>query len=114
MGEEYVAAVRRGCLEERWVDVIPNQGKIGGAFSSGSPGTHPFIMMSYTDEMFSLSTLAHELGHSMHSYLTWQNQPVVYSDYSHVRRRGGLELPPGDGAGAPARHRDRPGASRSR
>ena len=81
MGEEYVATVRRGCLEERWVDAMPCQGKMGGAFSSGAPGTHPFIMMSYTDEVFSLSTLAHELGHSMHSYLTWQNQPVLYSDY---------------------------------
>ena len=81
MGEEYVATVRRGCLEERWVDAMPCQGKMGGAFSSGSSGTHPFIMMSYTDEVFSLSTLAHELGHSMHSYLTWQNQPVLYSDY---------------------------------
>jgi oligoendopeptidase F len=81
MGEDYVATVRRGCLEERWVDAMPCQGKRGGAFSSGAPGTHPFIMMSYTDEVFSLSTLAHELGHSMHSYLTWQNQPVLYSDY---------------------------------
>ena len=81
MGEDYVATVRRGCLEERWVDVMPSQGKMGGAFSSGAPGTYPFIMMSYTDEVFSLSTLAHELGHSMHSYLTWQNQPMLYSDY---------------------------------
>ena len=81
MGEDYVATVRRGCLEERWVDAMPCQGKMGGAFSSGAPGTHPFIMMSYTGEVFSLSTLAHELGHSMHSYLTWQNQPVLYSDY---------------------------------
>jgi oligoendopeptidase F len=81
MGEDYVAAVRRGCLEERWVDAMPCQGKMGGAFSSGAPGTHPFIMMSYTGEVFSLSTLAHELGHSMHSYLTWLNQPVLYSDY---------------------------------
>ena len=81
MGEDYVATVRRGCLGERWVDAMPCQGKMGGAFSSGSAGTHPFIMMSYTGEVFSLSTLAHELGHSMHSYLTWQNQPVLYSDY---------------------------------
>ena len=82
MGEEYVETVRRGCLQERWVDVYPNQGKAEGAFSWGSQGTHPFINMSYTDEVTSMSTLAHELGHSMHSYLTWKNQPFVYTDYS--------------------------------
>ena len=82
MGKDYVGILRNGALEERWVDVYPNKGKRSGAFSWGAPGTHPFIMMSYTDEVFSVSTLAHELGHSMHSYLTWQNQPFVYSDYS--------------------------------
>jgi len=82
LGKEYVGILRNGALEERWVDVYPNQGKRTGAFSWGSPGTHPFIMMSYTDEIFSVSTLAHELGHSMHSYLTWQHQPFVYTDYS--------------------------------
>jgi oligoendopeptidase F len=82
MGEDYVETVRRGCLEERWVDVYPNQGKAEGAFSWGVQGTHPFINMSYTDEVTSMSTLAHELGHSMHSYLTWKNQPSVYTDYS--------------------------------
>ena len=82
MGKEYVETVRRGVLEERWVDVYPNLGKAEGAFSWGSQGTHPFINMSYTDEMTSMSTLAHELGHSMHSYLTWKNQPFIYTDYS--------------------------------
>ena len=82
MGKEYVEAIRRGCLEERWVDIYPNQGKAEGAFSWGSQGTHPFINMSYTDEVTSMSTLAHELGHSMHSYLTWKNQPFVYTNYS--------------------------------
>jgi oligoendopeptidase F len=82
MGRDYVETVRCGCLEERWVDIYPNQGKAEGAFSSGSQGTHPFINMSYTDEVTSMSTLAHELGHSMHSYLTWRNQPFVYTDYS--------------------------------
>jgi len=62
--------------------VYPNQGKGEGAFSWGSQGTHPFINMNYTDEVTSMSTLAHELGHSMHSYLTWKNQPFVYSEYS--------------------------------
>ncbi len=82
LGSDYAETIRRGCLEERWVDVMPNQGKYNGAFSAGAPGTHPFIMMSYGENIFGVSTLAHELGHSMHSYLTWQNQPSVYSDYS--------------------------------
>jgi oligoendopeptidase F len=82
LGDEYVETLRRGCLDERWVDVYPNKGKMSGAFSDGFPGTYPFILMSYTDDVFSLSTLAHELGHSLHSYFTWQNQPLVYSQYS--------------------------------
>jgi oligoendopeptidase F len=82
MGRDYVNTVRNGALKQRWVDAYPNQGKAEGAFSWGSQGTHPFINMSYTDEVTSMSTLAHELGHSMHSYLTWKNQPFVYADYS--------------------------------
>jgi oligoendopeptidase F len=82
MGEDYVEVIRRGCFEERWVDIYPNQGKGSGAFSYGSYGTHPFIVMSYSDTMISLSTLAHELGHSMHSYLSWVEQPYIYGDYS--------------------------------
>jgi len=82
LGDEYTDLIRKGCLTDRWVDIYPNQGKTAGAFSHGSPGTHPFIVMSFNNDIFSLSTLAHELGHSMHSYLTWQNQPIVYSRYS--------------------------------
>jgi len=81
LGKEYVSILRNGALEQRWVDVYPNQGKRMGAFSSGLPSTHPFIMMSFTDDLFSLSTLAHELGHSLHSYYTWQHQPIIYSNY---------------------------------
>ena len=82
LGDEYVATVRRGCLEERWVDVYPNQGKMSGAFSAGAQGTHPFIVMSFDGTAGSLGTLAHELGHSMHSYLSWQTQPQISSRYS--------------------------------
>ncbi|MFO7586317.1 MAG: oligoendopeptidase F [Anaerolineales bacterium] len=81
LGEEYVAIMRRGCLEDRWVDRARNRGKREGAFSSGSYGTRPFIMMSYADDLFSLSTLAHELGHSMHSYYSRTNQRFIYSRY---------------------------------
>ena len=82
LGQEYASTLRSGALENRWVDVYPNKGKRMGAFSSGVKGTHPFIMMSYTDDLFGLSTLAHELGHSMHSYLTWQTQDILtYSRY---------------------------------
>ncbi len=82
MGKEYVSILRRGCLEERWVDWARNKGKREGAFSSGSMGTRPFIMMSYADDLFSLSTLSHELGHSLHSYYSRQTQPFIYSRYS--------------------------------
>jgi oligoendopeptidase F len=81
LGAEYVQIMRRGLQEQRWVDVYPNRGKRAGAFSTGAPGTHPFIMMSYNDDIFSLSTLAHELGHSMHSYYTRRTQPVIYTNY---------------------------------
>ena len=82
LGEEYVEILRKGALEERWVDRAKNRGKRQGAFSGGAYDTNPFIMMSYDDTVFSMSTLAHELGHSMHSYYTRRSQPFVYSRYS--------------------------------
>lgn len=82
LGAEYTDALTKGSLTERWVDRAPNKGKRMGAFSSGVQGTHPFIMMSWSDDVFGMSTLAHELGHSLHSYLTWKTQPAVYSGYS--------------------------------
>jgi len=82
LGETYVNTLRRGCLEERWVDIYANQGKTDAQFSTGGPGTHPFILMRFDGELGGMSTLAHELGHSMHSYFTWETQPLIYSNYS--------------------------------
>lgn len=81
LGADYVGTLRDGTLEQRWVDIYPNKGKRMGAFSTGAPGTHPFIFMSFNDDIFSLSTLAHELGHSMHSYYTRKTQPFQYARY---------------------------------
>lgn len=83
MGSDYVEIVRRGSLDARWVDSMPNRGKTEGAFSSGTSGTHPFIVMSYDNDIGALSTLAHELGHSLHSYHTWQTQPMLYANYGN-------------------------------
>ena len=82
LGDAYVQRLRRGCLEERWVDYAINDGKSEGAFSNGSYDTHPFIMMSFDGSLSSMGTLAHELGHSMHSYYTRRHQPFIYSSYS--------------------------------
>ncbi len=85
MGEEYVRVMRKGCLEDRWVDWSPNAGKRQGAFSTRVPkDTHPFIMMSYTDSIGSMSTLSHELGHSMHAYYASRAQPMFYYLYPSI------------------------------
>ncbi len=81
LGDEYVSVLRRGALEDGWVDVYPNKGKRMGAFSTGSMDTYPFIFMSFNNDIFSMSTLAHELGHSMHSYYARRTQPFVYANY---------------------------------
>ncbi len=81
LGGEYVDALRKGCLEQRWIDIYPNRGKRMGAFSSGTYGTHPYILMSYNDDIFSLSTLAHELGHSLHSWYSRRHQPPQTAGY---------------------------------
>lgn len=82
LGDEYLVPLRRGLYDERWVDIYPNQGKGSGAFSGGTRGTHPFLLLNYDGTLDTMSILAHELGHSMHSYFTWQSHPFVYSNYS--------------------------------
>lgn len=82
LGEEYVATVKKS-FEDRWNDYYPNTGKRSGAYSSGSAyAYHPYILMNWTDDYESVSTLAHELGHTMHSYFSNKNQPFVNSQYS--------------------------------
>ena len=80
LGEEYVEAARKG-LESGWVDIYENKGKRSGAYSGGAYGTDPFILMNFHGDVQSMYTLAHELGHSMHSYFTEENQPYIYSNY---------------------------------
>ncbi len=81
MGEEYVNTVKKA-FDERWIDYIPTTGKRSGAYSSGAAyAYHPYILMNWTGDYESVSTLAHELGHTMHSYFSNKNQPFVKSDY---------------------------------
>lgn len=81
LGPEYKHILEEG-LTERWVDVRETRGKRSGAYSSGAYDTQPFILMNWQDNVNNLFTLAHEFGHSVHSYYTRQNQPYAYGDYS--------------------------------
>ncbi|HYK72245.1 MAG TPA: oligoendopeptidase F [Pseudoneobacillus sp.] len=81
LGEEYLNVLKEG-FENRWVDVHENKGKRSGAYSSGTFGTNPYILMNWQDNVNNLFTLAHEFGHSVHSYYTRKNQPYPYGNYS--------------------------------
>lgn len=81
LGEDYLAVVKKA-FADRWIDVVENKGKRSGAYSSGVYDTDPYILLNWHDTLDQLFTLVHEMGHSMHSYLTRQNQPYVYGDYS--------------------------------
>ncbi len=80
MGEEYLSILREG-FSHRWIDVYENQGKRSGAYSSGIYGSHPFVLLNYTDTLNDVFTLVHEMGHALHSYLSNQAQSVTYADY---------------------------------
>jgi oligoendopeptidase F len=80
LGEDYQDRVARG-LESRWVDVYETANKQSGAYSGGTYDSQPYILMNYQDDITSMYTLAHELGHSLHSELTSETQPYVYSGY---------------------------------
>jgi oligoendopeptidase F len=81
LGQSYVEPLRNG-FAARWIDVLENEGKRSGAYSWGSYGTHPFVLLNYQESMDSMFTLAHEMGHAMHSYFTWETQPFPYSSYT--------------------------------
>ncbi|RAS83338.1 oligoendopeptidase F [Priestia endophytica] len=81
LGKEYKSVLEEG-FNNRWVDVHENKGKRSGAYSSGSYGTNPYVLMNWQDNVNNLFTLAHEFGHSVHSYYTRKTQPYPYGDYS--------------------------------
>ncbi len=81
LGDEYTDIVKEG-FSNRWIDVVENKGKRSGAYSSGSYGTNPFILLNWQNKVNDVFTLTHELGHSLHSYYTRKNQPYRYGNYS--------------------------------
>ena len=81
LGPEYQALMRKG-FASRWIDVYENEGKRSGAYSAPVYGVHPYMLLNYTDTMDDVFTTAHEMGHSMHTILSHETQPFIYSDYT--------------------------------
>jgi oligoendopeptidase F len=81
LGEEYQARMRQG-FGGRWIDVYENEGKRSGAYSAPVYGIHPYMLLNWADTLDDVFTLAHEMGHSMHTMLAHERQPFVYSDYT--------------------------------
>jgi oligoendopeptidase F len=81
LGADYQARMRRA-FENRWIDVYENAGKHSGAYSASVYGVHPYMLMNYNDTLDAVFTLAHEMGHSMHTLLSHETQPFVYSGYT--------------------------------
>ncbi|MBR1739981.1 MAG: oligoendopeptidase F [Ruminococcus sp.] len=79
MGEDYLAILREG-FDQRWIDVYENEGKRSGAYSAGAR-PHPYVLLNHKDTLDCMFTIAHEMGHAIHSYLSNKHQPVVYSEY---------------------------------
>lgn len=82
LGKDYQEVLKKGLKEDRWVDVFENQKKRSGAYSSGCYDSMPYILLNYQGTFSDVETLAHEAGHSMHSYYSRKNQPYIYSHYS--------------------------------
>lgn len=80
MGEEYLGLLREG-FDHGWIDVYENQGKRSGAYSWGAYGTHPYVLLNYQDNLNNVFTLAHEMGHALHSWYSDETQPYIYAGY---------------------------------
>ena len=81
LGPDYQALMRKG-FASRWIDVYENEGKRSGAYSAPVYGMHPYMLLNYTDTLDDVFTTAHEMGHSMHTILSHETQPFIYSDYT--------------------------------
>ena len=81
LGNDYITILRKG-IEDRWIDVYPTKNKRSGGYSSGCYDTNPYILLNYQNKYDDMSTLAHEAGHSMHSYYTRTSNPYQYGDYA--------------------------------
>ena len=79
LGEKYLSVLREG-FENRWIDVYENEGKRSGAYSAGG-SPHPYVLLNHKNTLDSQFTLAHEMGHALHSYFSLKTQPTVYADY---------------------------------
>lgn len=82
LGKNYCDKLKDALEKEKWVDIYENIGKRSGAYSWGAYGCHPFVSLNYNNTVDSMFTLAHEMGHAMHSHYTWSTQPFVYGDYT--------------------------------
>ncbi|WP_207802264.1 oligoendopeptidase F [Paenibacillus xerothermodurans] len=81
LGENYLQILEKG-FNHRWIDIYENEGKRSGAYSWGAYGTHPFVLLNHKDNLNSMFTLSHEMGHAIHSYLSDENQPYRYAQYT--------------------------------
>lgn len=80
LGDDYVKLLEEG-FSNRWIDVYENEGKRGGAYSWGAYGTHPYVLLNYQENLNNVFTLAHEMGHALHSYYSDHHQPYTYAGY---------------------------------
>ena len=81
MGDEYISLLKKG-RNHRWIDVYENKGKRSGAYSWGAYGTHPYVLLNHSNNVNSMFTLTHEMGHALHTHYSNTNQPYVYADYT--------------------------------